>query len=334
MARKYLIYSLFLLAGSLVMSAQSDWRAPERASIANYPDTLLLYQEVSFMTDSLRQGRERGTAGHSDAAFYIGRQLAANGCKGPGGSMKQQFIVTDSTDTGANIIGIMRCAANSGRYIIVGAHYDGLGVIHGVLYPGADANASGVAAMIAISDFFSRQLKAGYTYSSNIIFVAFDSYTDGREGAGALWKAIRRGSLTDPFTGRRIRQEHITMMIDLDQMGSSMAPVHADRPDYLIAIGEHSLATASARTALDRCNRHYGLNLDLCRSYYGSANFTDTFYKLGDRKFFISGGMPVMYFTSGITPLTNKPGDTAGSLDYETLRKRVILICRFLEKTM
>ncbi len=288
------------------------------------------------MTDSLRQGRERGTPGHSDMGFYIGRQLAANGCKGPGGSMKQQFMVTDSTDTGANIIGIMRCAPGngSGRYIIVGAHYDGLGVIQGVLYPGADANASGTAAMIAISDFFSGQLKAGYTYGSNIIFVAFDSYMDGREGAKAMWKAIRRGALTDPFTGRRIRPENISMMIDLDQIGSSLSPVHADRPDYLIAIGEHSLATASARAALDRCNRHYGLNLDLCKSYYGSANFTDTFYKLGDRKYFISGGVPVMYFTSGITPLTNKPGDTAESLDYEVFRKRVILICRFMEKVM
>lgn len=41
-----------------------------------------------------------------------------------------------------------------------------------------------------------------------------------------------------------------------------------------------------------------------------------------------------MYFTSGITPLTNKPGDTAESLDYEVFRKRVILICRFMEKVM
>lgn len=314
---------------------QQDWRIPSAESIANYPDTVELYREVAYLADSLHQGRERGGKGHADAAFYIASRLKAAGCTPVSGSYGQAFMVTDSTDLGHNILGILHANGKntSGRYIIVGAHYDGLGTINGTIYPGADANASGVAAMLEIAATFKRQQKSGYTYNSNIIFVAFDAYMDGREGSKALWNAIAKGKLTDPANGRKILPGNISLMIDLDQVGSGLAPIHEDKPDYLIAIGEHSLP-AAWKGILDKCNRFYHTDLDLCKTYYGSANFTDVFYKLGDRKHFIRHGIPTMYFTSGMTPTTNKPEDNAQSLNYELLRKRTVLIFRFIEKTL
>ena len=58
------------------------------------------------------------------------------------------------------------------------------------------------------------------------------------------------------------------------------------------------------------------------------------FYRLGDRGVFIEAGIPTMYFTSGITPLTNTVNDKPENLDYEMLKQRTTLIFRFIEKIL
>lgn len=323
---------LCVILGTCTALSQSDWRTPGQKSLSNCPKAKDLRDETFFLCDSLRQGRARMSRGHADAAFYIASRLRALGCTPVNGEYSHSFMVSDSTDLGHNILGVMHASASaSARYIVVGAHYDGLGIIEGEMYPGADANAAGVGVMLQIAQAFHKQLLDGLKYNFNILFVAFDSYLDGREGSRRLWQAIARGRITDSANGRRIRPENIALMIDLDQVGSNLAPVHQDRPDYIMAIGEQTLPSA-ARGILDRCNKFYGLGLDVCKSYYGSAGFTDAFYKLGDRKHFIRAGIPTMYFTSGIAPTTNKPSDTPESLDYDVLEKRATLIFRFIEK--
>lgn len=54
--------------------------------------------------------------------------------------------------------------------------------------------------------------------------------------------------------------------------------------------------------------------------------------RFGDQKVFTQNGLTCAVFTSGITMLTNKTSDTAGTLDYEILRKRIFLIFHWLEK--
>lgn len=335
MNKSLAIISLLLLSSACFSYAQADWRAVSPASVANYPDTASIYEEVAYISGKGMEGRARGSKGHSNAAFYIGTRLKNLGCKPVNGHHSFSFMMSDSTDVGHNILGIMHCSPKNvpQRYVIVGAHYDGTGIIDGELYPGADANASGVAMMLQIAQTFRKQLESGYSYNSNIIFVAFDSYTDGREGSRRLWQTISRRGIMDSERGVRIRPENISLMIDCDQVGSSMAPVHKDRSDYLIAIGEFSLRS-SAQGILGRCNKFYGTDLDICKTYYGSENFTNAFYRLGDRKHFIRAGIPTMYFTSGITPTTNKTTDTAESLDYKVFRDRIILVFRFLEKLL
>lgn len=335
MNKKLAISALFLIIlGTCTARAQSDWRTPVAKSLNNVPKLENLRLDVTFLSDSLRQGRGRGSAGHSDAALYIQQRLEQAGCKPLSGSWCQCFAVNSITDMGHNIIGMLDCSGNPGcdSYIIVGAHYDGLGTINGIVYPGADANASGVAAMIENAFAFSRQLETGFRYSSKIIFAAFDSYMDGRKGAGHFYDSLVRGELIDPLSHKPILPEQIKLMVDIDQIGSSTAQLHKDRPDYLLAIGESSFTSANARKVLNRCNSFYGIGLDLGKSYYNSERFTEMFYTLGDRKHFIAGGIPTIYFTSGITDSTNKAGDNAQSLDYEVLQKRTLLIFRFLEK--
>ena len=298
------------------------------------PDSLSIRDEVEFFCDSLRQGRARGTKGHADAAFYIAQRLKSLGCKSvtASSSYSHSFMVSDSTDLGHNILGLMD--GNKHRYIIVASHYDGLGMIDGQMYESADAHASGIAMMMQLAQCFAEEKAKGRTYAGKLLFIAFDSYLDGRLGSQSLVKALAAGKFKDPSDGRTIRLSDIELMIDLDQIGSSLAPLHTGRPDYLMAIGGHSLRNPNAANYLQQCNRKPGIELDLGNTYYGSKAFTEAFYNLGDRKHFIRRGIPTLYFTSGITDLTNKLTDTAESLDYEVMYRRLLLIFNFLEKML
>ena len=49
---------------------------------------------------------------------------------------------------------------------------------------------------------------------------------------------------------------------------------------------------------------------------------------------FHRNGLPVTYFSSGITRKTNKVEDDSESLNYEVFRKRILLIFHWLTKTL
>jgi Zn-dependent M28 family amino/carboxypeptidase len=216
------------------------------------------------------------------------------------------------------------------RYIIVGAHFDHLGELDGKLYPGADANASGTVALTSLADIFASMKEMGRVYDSNIIFAAFDAKEMGMSGSAALWKLIEYGMLKDPLTGEAIKKENITAMVNIDQVGSSLSPIHGNRPDYLLMLGTESLPK-DKRMNLKACNMLHDINLDLCLSYYGSKTFTDVFYRLAEQKVFVENRIPAVFFTSGITMNTNKTRDNAENLNYEVLRKRINLIYHWIE---
>ena len=64
------------------------------------------------------------------------------------------------------------------RLVLVSAHYDHLGIRNGRIHPGADDNASGVAAMLAIARWF-----AANPPPMSLLFVAFDGEEQGLQGA-------------------------------------------------------------------------------------------------------------------------------------------------------
>ena len=220
---------------------------------------------------------------------------------------------------GRNIIGLQPGWGD--KYIVIAAHYDNLGVLEGNMYPGADSNASGVAMLLGLVDEL-----AGNNYPQSIIFVALDAHqTMG--GAEDLLNRIQSERLINPRTGRPILARNITSFINLDMLGSTSAPLHDGRPDYIIMLGSDKHRSLLLRLNLD--------SLDVGFDYYGSSSFTDMFLnRVGDQKVFHDAGIPVGLFTSGITMLTNKREDTADSLDYEVMDKRFTLLYHFFDHSI
>lgn len=330
---KLIICSLLVLATGFSAVAQGDWKKENDRALALITREGL-HREISFLTDSICNGRGTGTAGASEAAFWIARKFQKAGLL----PATEGFASHFSTPTGAsghNILGVIPGALTQprDRYIIVGAHYDHLGVLNGRIFPGADANASGTVALTALADIFGEMKQQGKVYDSNILFVAFDAKEMGMSGSAALWKLIEYSILKDPITGKAITKDKITAMVNIDQIGSTLSPVNKDREDYLLMIGTHSLP-ASKRMNLEACNMLHNINLDLCLSYYGSKTFTDVFYKLSDQKVFVENRIPAVFFTSGITMNTNKTRDVVENLNISVLEKRIRLIYYWIESML
>lgn len=321
------------LIGSYSLQAEDSW-SKEREKAKALITTERLEDEISFLTDSICQGRASGTRGSVEAAMWIRRQFEDAGLVCITDSWAQGFSIQSGL-RGRNVIGMLPGAKSipCDRYVIVGAHYDHLGILDGKMYPGADSNASGVAAMTSLADILGAMRKMGKIYDSNVIFIAFDAKEFDLKGSDALWDMLEYGRMKNPITGETITKDKISLMVNIDQIGSSLAPVNKEREDYIIMLGTQSLKR-DKRDLLNRCNIEEGIGMDISLDYYGSANFTQVFYRLSDQKIFVDNRIPAVLFTSGITMNNNKTWDRTENLDLEVFRKRIYLMYHWVEKML
>jgi len=288
-------------------------------------------RDLEFLSGDLCEGRATGSRGSVEAAAWIARRFSSAGLKAIGDSYFHSFEAANGKPA-RNVIGFFPGSLKSGRqrYVIVAANYDGYGMLGGKTYPGADSNCSGVVSMLEIAGTFARMQKMTRTYNKSILFVALDAKRLSMGGAKALWSMIDAGELKDPQTGETITKEKIALMVNLDQLGSSLSPLSSGRKDYMIALCG---SNPGFFNMLSDCNIRYGTCLELAPDYYGSKDFTRMFYRnVSDQKPFLDNGIPAVMFTSGITMNNNKPSDKTSTLNIPVLKKRIFLIFEWLEK--
>ena len=293
-------------------------------------DETAIASRLEFLTDTLCAGRATGSAGINAATFWLAGQFRSFGLDAPDGTYIRHFYPGDGK-IGRNIVGILRGSNNNpdGKYIILAASYDGLGILEGNFYPGADSNASGVTALLGVVTMLRKMQSIGKRYGRNVLVVALDGKNLNLSGSQALWNQLRSGELTDPVTGKTITEQSISMFVNLDQLGSTLSPLRESRPDYLLML---SSDVWRADATLASCNTRYGTDLDLGFDYYGSRDFTRLFYsRVSDQRIFVENGIPSVMFTSGITLNNNKVTDTADTLDPSVMKRRIWLIFHWLE---
>ena len=269
---------------------------------------------IDTLCSPAMEGRAIGSAGGEKARLYIAGEFQKYGVCKRGIYYEQSFL--HKTGTGKNIIGEISSAEKNGDYIIICAHYDHLGRIGSRFYPGANDNASGVAALLELARVFGCLKKSGNGVKSNLIFIAFD----GKEADMAGSRHFARNLKIHP--GR------IKYVINIDQIATTDSPPHNNR-EYLLVLGIDAVKPW-IRERLELCNRLSGLNLDIDYTYYGSKKFYEIFYRLSDHYSFTSLGIPSLMFTCGIDADTYKTTDTPDKIDYQVLTKRIRLIYRFV----
>jgi hypothetical protein len=157
-----------------------------------------MLQHLRYLSDDQRQGRGPGTPGYEEARSYIAQKFSAFGLvplvpppsevtEATYSPLQQygvpfSYTARDKKESkGLNLIGLVRGTTHPDEFLLVSAHYDHLGVRNGNIYNGADDNASGVAALLGLAEYFSQH-PLRYT----LVFVAFDLEEKGLRGSQAL----------------------------------------------------------------------------------------------------------------------------------------------------
>ena len=269
-------------------------------------------EAVVHLCDSIMEGRAAGSPGGASAAEYILGEFNRMEFK-PFFFHKKQSFRSQNGIRMNNIIGVVPAQEPSDDYIIVSAHYDHLGIIKGKVYPGADDNASGVAALLSIAEAFSQMRRDSVGPGVNILFIAFDGKEYSMSGSKYFTNFMP------------IDKSQIICEVNMDILGSTLVPVHKDKPEYMIVLGRNTLPE-KYRGIIPTCNNAKGMGLDIDYTFYGSDDFTKTMYKLGDHYPFNQNGIPALLFTSGFHQHTLKTTDTPEIIDHPVLEKRTRLI--------
>jgi hypothetical protein len=196
----------------------------------------------------------------------------------------------------ANVAAILpgRDPAVAGECVVVGAHYDHLGFGGdlslapdqlGTVHPGADDNASGVAALLAIA----RASAAVGPARRTLLLVAFAGEELGVLGSAHL--------VRNPPPGCPV--ERMQLMVNLDMVGRPRGgKVYVDGADSARGLRDMVRALADAAP-----------RIPLAPAFGGNG------YGPSDHTSFYAKGVPVVFLFTGAHADYHRPGDTADKVD-------------------
>ena len=210
---------------------------------------------------------------------------------------------------GQNVGGLLIGTDLKKEFVVISAHYDHLGRDGGVIYPGADDNASGTAAVLSIAATFDSLARLGIRPRRSVLFVLFS----GEEG-GLIGSQYFIGNF--PFS-----LDQIVCDLNVDMVGR-VDYAHKKSPDYCYIIGGPT--DKPLRQVVEEANEQ-SVNLELNREY-DNENDPNQYYYRSDHYNFGRLGIPVMFFMDGNHPDYHRTSDTADKINYTVLQKRATLV--------
>jgi len=217
-----------------------------------------------------------------------------------------QIDITTSKRTGINVVGYINNKAP--LTVILGAHYDhlGYGEDHNSLYVGkekmihngADDNASGTSALIALSSILKNSGSKKYNY----VFVAFSGEELGLYGS----KYFVEHSPID--------FKNVNYMVNMDMVGRLNDSTHG------LTIGGYGTSPTWGQL-INTNDDYFKIKCDSAGS--GPSDHTSFYRK----------DLPVLFFFTGTHSDYHKPSDDADKINYDGELKIIRYIQSLIEKT-
>jgi hypothetical protein len=204
----------------------------------------------------------------------------------PGIEIRENIDIEHVVKTVHNVVAYL--PGETPDYIILGAHYDHLGLggpfsmapaLTGTVHPGADDNASGTAGVLELARRFAAQYHGAVKPKRGILFMTFAG-----EELGLLGSEYYANHPILPI-------DHALAMMNMDMIGRV-------RDDKLY-IGGAATGT-TFRADLDDLVSKTSFHVDYSDSGYGSSDHTS----------FTAKQIPVLFFFSGLHGDYHKPSDT------------------------
>jgi len=193
-----------------------------------------------------------------------------------------------------NIIAVIEGTQYPDSVICVTAHYDHMGALGEVFYPGANDNASGVAVLLSLARYFSTVPPP--------VTLAFCFFTGEEQGLKGSWKYVKK-----PV----VPLKRIMMTINLDMVGSGLE-------GYGIVAGNDHPRDVSIFEDIREAN-DIG-NLKLRHNSPNSDHFP-----------FTAKGVPALFFyASGGEQPYHHPDDVPETLDWKAIENTVLMIKNYI----
>jgi hypothetical protein len=285
---------------------------PVRRALADLPspfDAVRLKADVDWLAAPARQGRGIGTQGLVDAARYIAAAFQQAGLQPwVGDTYVQQFTVTgeDGKPTATdNVLGVLPGSnpLYAGQSVVISAHYDHLGFgwpdahagDHGKLHPGADDNASGVAALLELA-----RVLADSRPERTLIFAAFSGEEAGLLGSREFVRQAQQPGARWPLSGM-LADLNLDTVGRLD--GGAITLLGADSATEWPFIFSGASATTGIATTV------------VTQAVNGS-----------DHTAFVEAGVPAVQLFASTATDYHRPSDTADKIDVAGLVKVEVIL--------
>lgn len=192
MKRISIVFTLLVLLPGCVAAPRASEQTP-----ASQTTETRLRDDVRTLSEQYAQRNANNRGVLNDAGVWVGNRLASMGY-----AVDLEQVSESDPERGFNVIAELRGTTRPNEIIVIGAHYDAE-----VNTPGADDNASGVAAMLELARRFT-----GETTDRTIRWVGFTNEENSNSAGGVM------GSF---FSARESqnRNEAIVAMMSLEMLG-------------------------------------------------------------------------------------------------------------------
>jgi aminopeptidase YwaD len=271
--------------------------------LAQQSSAVELEKHVTYLASEELQGRGLGTEGALLARQYIKDQFMAAQCKPfVGDDLWQEFQLRMGLAwiPAVNVVGMLEGTDPllKDEYIVLGAHYDhqGYSLSNGVMtiFPGADDNASGVAAIIELAKYYSLPENRP---ERSLIFIAFDAEESGLLGA-----------------------KHFVSELSAEQKSSVKAMFSFDMVGMLSAYKGLDLKGIGALEGGEKLAKKWAQEAEI-----SLKNTSANIEQRTDTAPFAEVGIPSIHVFTGLKSPYHKPEDKADLLDYSGMAKVVDL---------
>lgn len=304
MYKRLFLFSLLLLFGCKDDPGQPGTEArPVPAT-----DAGALLTHVSRLADDSMLGRESGTPNERRAALYIAAQFAGVGLQG---ANLAQFPVPPARVGGQtevasqNVLGVLPGTGRlQNEFIVVGAHYDHVGVRNVLgspaVFNGADDNASGTAVVLELARLLAAHVASGGFGDADrrsVLFIAF-----GAEELGLIGSEHYCAMPQFPMMS-------VAAMLNFDMVGRLR--------NRMLSVGGMTTAGEWPALLAQQNTEQLSLQSTDCEACTDHACFR-------------RAGRPVLWFFTGFHNEYHQPGDdtnlidAAGMSDIADLAARVI----------
>lgn len=223
----------------------------------------------------------------------------------------------ERTGLSRNVVGILPGSdpALKDEAVILGAHADHLGRVDGVIHPGADDNASGVAALLEIARALAS---APARPKRTLLFLLWTGEEEDKIGSGhwvrsPLWPLAKTAVyLNFDMVAHPWKAEEIRDLVASAKLPGAETFLAVARPDTFIEPGVASFAPHLG-PLLAGAGRAAGLalHLDWTEGVNGGSDYRD----------FARARVPFVRFFGNFHPDYHRPGDTPASIDPDQVRR-------------